>query len=85
MSLVLHLFYCRNLRRCLTEDVVRDLMGNAQAIEELDKEWQQLLEDRQMVRHIFPKGESQVRMKIWHIAMAWCKIAATALKCILMG
>ena len=50
-----------NLRKYLTEDVVRDVMGDHNAIEELEAEWEKLKEDRHALRHTFPNGNSRVR------------------------
>ena len=48
------------LRRCLTEEVIKDLMGNTYALDELEREWKQLQEDRSAVRQTFPKGDSKI-------------------------
>jgi len=44
----------------LNEDIVKELVGDAHAIAELEKEWDQLTEDRLALRQIFPSGESKV-------------------------
>ena len=44
----------------MNEDIVKDLVGDARAIAELEKEWEQLTEDRLALRQIFPSGESKV-------------------------
>jgi len=44
----------------LNEDIVKELVGDARAIAELEKEWEQLTEDRLALRQIFPSGESKV-------------------------
>ena len=51
----------RQLRRFLTEDVIKDLMGDAHAIAELEKEWEQLQEDRNLLRQTFPMGNAKAR------------------------
>lgn len=43
-----------------TEDVVRELMGSATAVSELEKEWERLRKDREILRTIFPTGDSKV-------------------------
>jgi RNA polymerase Rpb1, domain 6 len=53
--------HCRHLRKYLNEDIVKDLVGDANAIAELEKEWDQLVEDRLALRQIFPSGDSKVR------------------------
>ena len=56
-------FDCRNpryLRKYLSEDIVRDLSTSTSVQAELEKEWQQLVEDRKDARAIFPTGNSKV-------------------------
>ena len=48
------------MRKCMAEDNIRDLVGDAHALSYLEKEWDQLKEDREMARSIFPKGDSKV-------------------------
>ena len=50
----------RQLRKFLSEDVIKDLMGDAHAIAELEKEWEQLQEDRNLLRQTFPMGNARV-------------------------
>ncbi|XP_074658521.1 DNA-directed RNA polymerase II subunit RPB1-like [Tubulanus polymorphus] len=50
----------RLLKRCLTEDVIRDIQGDAYAQAELEKEFELLKEDREIARQIFPTGDSKV-------------------------
>jgi len=50
----------RQLRKYLNEEIVRDLVGDAHAISELEKEWEQLQEDRAALRQIFPSGDSKI-------------------------
>ena len=54
----------RWMRKNMTEDNIKDLMGDAHASGELEKEWEQLREDREMARSIFPKGDSKVRERV---------------------
>lgn len=51
---------CRNLRHSFKEDIVRDLLTSSTAQAELEAEWQQLKEDRDALRSIFPTGNSKV-------------------------
>lgn len=51
---------CRQLRKCFKEDIVRDVLTSSTAQEELEAEWQQLREDRDALRGIFPTGNSKV-------------------------
>lgn len=53
---------CRNLRRSFKEDIVRDLLTSTTAQAELESEWQQLKEDREALRTIFPTGNSKVSL-----------------------
>lgn len=48
------------MKKCLTEDIIKDLMGDAHAMSELEKEWDQLKDDRDSLRKIFPMGDSKV-------------------------
>jgi len=59
-----HCAVCRHLRKYLNEDIVKELVGDAHAIAELEKEWDQLTEDRLALRQIFPSGESKVNAAI---------------------
>ncbi|XP_076336415.1 RNA polymerase II subunit RpII215 [Tachypleus tridentatus] len=61
----------RYLRRIFTEDVVRDLMGSATALSELEKEWEKLKHDRELLRAIFPTGDSKVVLPCNLQRMIW--------------
>ncbi|XP_070538293.1 DNA-directed RNA polymerase II subunit RPB1-like [Ptychodera flava] len=50
----------RVLRRFLNEEVVKDIMGSAHVQSELEEEFEKLKEDREILRSIFPTGESKV-------------------------
>lgn len=50
----------RYLRKLFTEDVVKDLLGSANSLTELEKEWERLKKDREVIREIFPTGDSKV-------------------------
>lgn len=47
------------MKKCYTEDLIRDLQGSPDAIEEVENEWAQLEEDRRLLRKIFSTGESK--------------------------
>lgn len=49
----------------MNEDIVKELVGDAHSIAELEREWEQLTEDRLALRQIFPSGESKVTMVIF--------------------
>lgn len=56
-------FDCSNeraLRRTLQEDVVKDVMTNAHVQSALEKEFEKMREDREILRAIFPTGDSKV-------------------------
>lgn len=61
----------RYLRRIFSEDVVRDLLGSATSISELEKEWDRLRKDREAVREIFPSGESNIVLPCNLTRMIW--------------
>lgn len=44
----------------MSEETIKDLLGDAQALALLENEWDQLKEDRETVRSIFPRGDSKV-------------------------
>ncbi|XP_013401160.1 DNA-directed RNA polymerase II subunit RPB1 [Lingula anatina] len=50
----------RDLRKTLSEEVVKDLLGDAHALAEMEAEWEQLKEDREILRQVFPKGDSKI-------------------------
>ena len=50
----------RTLRKSLTEETIKDLVGDAQALAMLESEWEVLRDDRDTVRSIFPRGDSKV-------------------------
>ena len=49
----------RYLRKLFTEDVVRELL-TASSLTELEKEWEFLKKDREVIREIFPTGDNKV-------------------------
>ncbi|KAH7962033.1 hypothetical protein HPB52_014006 [Rhipicephalus sanguineus] len=61
----------RYLRKVFTEDVVRELMGSATAVSELEKEWERLKKDREILRTIFPTGDSKVVLPCNLQRMLW--------------
>lgn len=54
----------RRLRRYLQEDVVRDLCSSAAALQDLETEFSQLQEDREILRKIIPSGNSKVALPV---------------------
>jgi DNA-directed RNA polymerase II subunit RPB1 len=59
------------MKRCLSEEVIKDLMGNALSVSQLEKEWEQLKEDRDILRSIFPTGDSKVVLPCNLQRMIW--------------
>lgn len=60
-------FDCTNeraLRRTLQEDVVKDVMTNAHVQGSLEREFEKMKEDREILRAIFPTGDSKVGLYI---------------------
>ncbi len=67
----------RHLRHCFKEDIVRDLLTSSTAQTELEMEWQQLCEDREAIRVVFPTGNSKVRGWSADLALYHCALCET--------
>lgn len=52
----------RALRRTLQEDLVKDVLSNAHIQNELEREFERMREDREVLRVIFPTGDSKVSL-----------------------
>ncbi|KIH68336.1 RNA polymerase Rpb1, domain 5 [Ancylostoma duodenale] len=50
----------KTLRKYYTEDLVRELQSSPEATKELEAEFQQLEEDRRLLRKIFPAGDAKI-------------------------
>ncbi|XP_071838270.1 DNA-directed RNA polymerase II subunit RPB1-like isoform X1 [Apostichopus japonicus] len=61
----------RALRRLYTEEVVKDVLSNANAHLQLDKEYELLLKDRETLRNVFPRGDSKVALPCNLERMIW--------------
>lgn len=48
------------MRRTLQEDLVKDVLSNAHIQNELEREFERMREDREVLRVIFPTGDSKV-------------------------
>ncbi|XP_050530949.1 DNA-directed RNA polymerase II subunit RPB1-like isoform X3 [Daktulosphaira vitifoliae] len=63
----------KKLQKTFTEDVLKDLLGSNVTVAELENEWEQLVQDRNTLREIFPSGESNVvlpcnlKRMIWNV------------------
>lgn len=51
---------CSNMKKCLTEETMKSLMSDPHSIAELEREWEQLTSDRNILRTIFDKGDNKV-------------------------
>jgi len=52
------------MRRCLSEDVVRQIQTDVAIQQELENEFEQLTQDRDNIRAILPSGDSKVRDRV---------------------
>ena len=50
----------RYVRRMFTDEVLRDMVGSSEVVAEIEREWEQLIRDRNCLRQIFPNGNSKV-------------------------
>uniref|UniRef100_A0A4W6CUU1 DNA-directed RNA polymerase subunit n=1 Tax=Lates calcarifer TaxID=8187 RepID=A0A4W6CUU1_LATCA len=67
-------FDCTNeraLRRMLQEDVVKDVLTNAHVQSTLEREFEKMKEDREILRAIFPTGDSKVVLPCNLARMIW--------------
>ena len=61
----------RQLKKSLTEDVIRKLLEDAHCLSEIEQEWEQLKEDRDSLRQIFPSGDSKIVLPCNLQRMIW--------------
>ncbi|XP_059613251.1 DNA-directed RNA polymerase II subunit RPB1 [Phlebotomus argentipes] len=61
----------RYLRKIFNENVIKELTESGFVIQELEAEWDQLSRDREMLRQIFPSGESKVVLPCNLQRMIW--------------
>ena len=61
----------RFVRRNFIADVAEELMGTAEFHTEIEKEWEQLMEDQLVLRGIFPTGEDKVALPCNLLRMIW--------------
>lgn len=59
------------MKRCLKEEVIKDLMGNATTLAELEREWDQLKDDRISVRQVFSNGDAKIVLPCNLQRMIW--------------
>ena len=71
----------RALLRCLHEDVVSEVMSSAHIQNCLEREFEQIRDDREVLRAVFPTGDSKVRfvclliiifcLQSWQLWRSW--------------
>ncbi|NXL87337.1 RPB1 polymerase, partial [Alectura lathami] len=61
----------RALRRTLQEELVKDILSNAHIQNELEREFEKMREDREVLRVIFPTGDSKVVLPCNLLRMIW--------------
>uniref|UniRef100_A0A669Q9Y2 DNA-directed RNA polymerase subunit n=1 Tax=Phasianus colchicus TaxID=9054 RepID=A0A669Q9Y2_PHACC len=61
----------RALRRTLQEELVKDILSNAHIQNELEREFERMREDREVLRVIFPTGDSKVVLPCNLLRMIW--------------
>ncbi|XP_003740810.1 DNA-directed RNA polymerase II subunit RPB1 [Galendromus occidentalis] len=59
------------LRKVYTEDVVKELNSSASAVAEMEREWDCLKKDREILRNVFPTGTSSVVLPCNLSRMVW--------------
>lgn len=61
----------KSISECYQEDIVKDLLTNAHILSEIMKEWDQLSQDRKVLRRIFKTGEQKVALPINIPRLLW--------------
>lgn len=61
----------RRLRRYFQEDIVRELSGSANALQEVESEFTMLQDDRDLLRRIFPTGNARVALPVNLSRLIW--------------
>ncbi|XP_026545261.1 DNA-directed RNA polymerase II subunit RPB1 [Notechis scutatus] len=61
----------RALRRTLQEEMVKDILSNAHIQNELEREFEKMKDDREVLRVIFPTGDSKVVLPCNLLRMIW--------------
>ena len=51
------------MRRHLDDDIVHTIITDPEVQQKIDREWEQLQDDRETIRRIFPRLEGRVRKK----------------------
>merc|ERR1719450_1711274 len=61
----------RQMRKLFTDEVLREMVGQSEVVAEIEREWQQLIKDREALRQIFPKGNTKVVLPCNLERMIW--------------
>merc|ERR1719211_785221 len=61
----------RQMRKLFTDEVLREMVGQSDVVAEIEREWQQLIKDREALRQIFPKGKTKVVLPCNLERMIW--------------
>merc|ERR1719259_1574772 len=61
----------RQMRKLFTDEVLREMVGQSDVVAEIEREWQQLIRDREALRQIFPKGTTKVVLPCNLERMIW--------------
>jgi len=61
----------RYVRRLFTDEVLRSMVGSGEVVSEIEREWEQLIKDREGLRQIFPKGGGKVHLPCNLERMIW--------------
>ena len=61
----------RQMRKLFNDEVLREMVGQGEVVAEIEREWQQLVKDRECLRQIFPKGNSKVVLPCNLERMIW--------------
>jgi DNA-directed RNA polymerase II subunit RPB1 len=61
----------RYVRKLFTDEVLREMVGSADVVAEIDREWDQLKKDRESLRQIFPTGNNKVVLPCNLERMIW--------------
>ena len=55
----------------INDEILRELVGQSEVVAEIEREWQQLIKDKEALRHIFPKGNAKILLPCTLERMIW--------------
>merc|ERR1719244_613855 len=61
----------RAMRKVFNDEVLREMVGQSDVVAEIEREWQQLVKDRESLRQIFPKGNPRIVLPCNLERMIW--------------